>query len=93
MNEQWTVHVDDNFHYMDEDERTTHGRFDSYEAAVAACKQIVDRCLDLETAKTAAELFESYVLFGDDPWISGAEREPEFSAWEHARRRCGELLP
>ena len=93
MNEQWTVHVDDNFHYMDEDERYTHGRFDSYEAAVAACKQIVDRCLDPEAAKTAAELFENYVLFGDDPWISGPEREPEFSAWEYAKQRCHDLLP
>ena len=44
----YTVLVDDNFHYMDESERYVYGTFETYEAAVAACKSIVD--LDLRNA-------------------------------------------
>jgi hypothetical protein len=33
----YTVLVDDNFHYMDKDERYTLGEFESLEAAIIAC--------------------------------------------------------
>ena len=35
----YTVFVDDNFHYMDKDERYTHGLFETLEAAVEAAKK------------------------------------------------------
>lgn len=90
---QWTVYVDDNFHYMDEGERYASGTFASYEAAVAACKKIVDDFLQVNSAETADQLFEAYVAFGEDPWISGPGRttdEAMFSARSYARQRCNE---
>ena len=43
MNEKrYTVMVDENFHYMDEEHRYKYGEFSTYEKAVAACKKIVD---------------------------------------------------
>jgi hypothetical protein len=92
----WIVHVDDNFHYMDEDERYVLGSFDSYETAVAACWKVVDDFLDSNSASSANELFESYVSFGEDPWIEGppqAPEQPPFSARDYARNRCKELRP
>lgn len=91
----WTVYVDDNFHYMDEDERYIHGRFSRYEDAVAACKKIVDEVLQDDPAKTSEDLYDSYVGFGEDPWIKGPTppgSEP-FSARDYARQRCNELRP
>jgi hypothetical protein len=41
----YRVMVDDNFHYMDEDERFEHGSFPTAEEAIAACKRIVDEIL------------------------------------------------
>jgi hypothetical protein len=37
--------VDDNFHYMEEDERRELGTFATLEEALAACRTLVDRWL------------------------------------------------
>lgn len=92
---RYEVFVDDNFHYMDESERYRLGAFDSLEAAVAACKVVVDRCL-AETYKpgmTHDELLSLYKMFGDDPFIVSSEsREaPPFSAWTYADERAHEI--
>jgi hypothetical protein len=92
----WTVYVDDNFHYMDEDERYVLGTFDSYDTAVTACRKIVDNFLEANDAKSADEMFESYVSFGEDPWIKGRPtmlNQPNFSARKYAGERCTELWP
>src|SRR5205823_728119 len=39
---RYKVMVDDNFHYMEEDERDEFGTFSTIEEAVASCKRIVD---------------------------------------------------
>lgn len=90
----YTVFVDDNFHYQDQDARTLHGRFETAQAALAACQKIVDDCL-LHLHKpgmTGVEMFEAYTGFGDDPFIiaEGAP-EVEFSAWTYAEQRAGEI--
>lgn len=90
---QWTVYVDDNFHYMDEGERYALGSFDCYESAVLACQKIVDEFLENNSAETGDKLFESYVKFGEDPWITGPNETPDqpvFSARDYARQRCNE---
>jgi hypothetical protein len=81
--------VDDNFHYMDKDERYTHGEFETLEAAVEAAKKVVDVGLlhSYVRGMSAAALYGQYTMFGEDPWISGAETNP-FSAWEYAKTRC-----
>lgn len=90
----WDVFVDDNFHYMDEDERYHLGRYPTYEAAEDACRRLVDRCLNglLQPGMTAEQLWEQYRSFGEDPFVRGPDLpEPPFSAWGYARQRCREL--
>ena len=60
----YTVLVDDNFHYMDADERYTHGEFESLDAAIIACKEIVDDYLRsaLEPGMPAGKLYLSFVF-------------------------------
>jgi hypothetical protein len=89
----YRVFVDDNFHYMDEDERYELGVFGTIDEAVAACKGIVDRCLEamLKPEATAAGLYEQYVNFGEDPYIKPddpAAARVAFSAWDYAKERC-----
>ena len=45
MANSYQVFVDDNYHYMDEDERYKHGDFATFEEALTACKTIVDEYL------------------------------------------------
>ena len=94
MNDKrYTVHVDDNFNYMDEGERYVAGRYDSLEEAVAACRDIVEASLSDQyvPGMTAAELVGRYHLFGEDPWISGVPAGIRFSAWDYADMRSVEL--
>jgi len=89
----FVVYVDDNFHYMDEEERYKGGEFNTYEEALEFCKKIVDEFLDDSHAKTPKiseqELFKAYTSFGEDPFISPTTSDtPRFSAWDYARERC-----
>jgi hypothetical protein len=88
----YKVMVDDNFHYMDEDERYQHGVFSTAEEAIAACKRIVDDDLEqaIKPGMTAAELYESYTHFGSDPFVvplNPAEECVKFSAWDYAKEQ------
>ncbi len=61
----YVVYVDDNFHYMDEDERYELGEFSDCASAVAACKEVVDRCLQdgFTETTTVAELLNPHFQF------------------------------
>jgi hypothetical protein len=96
---RYKVLVDDNFHYMDEDERYEHGVYETAEEAIAACRGIVDQSLEegYKPGISAEALYEGYVSFGDDPFIvvlDGADDNAKFSAWSYAKERsrviCGE---
>src|SRR3954447_5502683 len=89
----YTVKVDDNFHFMDRDERYEDGTFGSYEDALAACKRIVEASLteQYQPGMTAEELFSRYRSFGDDPFISPYDPDRRFSAWEYAQVRAEEI--
>jgi hypothetical protein len=92
MPKRLTVYVDDNSHYMDESERYMLGEFENRDAAVTACKRIVDEDLARwASGRTAEELFELYVKFGEDPWIAGDDADRDFSARDYARTRCHEI--
>ena len=92
MTKRYTVFVDDNFHYMDESERYKLGEFDDCKSAIAACKRVVDEFLTgCGEGKTAAELIEQYVFFGEDPWIKSDDPECRFSAREYVRERVKEM--
>lgn len=90
----YTVFIDDNFNFMDEEERTTDSVHGTFDAALARAKVIIEQSLHhLRTpSMSAAELLEHYNSFGDDPWImptpAGMQR---FSAWDHAEKRCAEI--
>lgn len=92
---RYKVMVDDNFHYMDEDERWELGTFQTAEEAIAACRTRVDRSLleSYEEGATADELFKGYKSFGDDPFILALGDSPKvsFSAWTYAQQRAVEL--
>ncbi len=84
------VWIDDNFHFMDEDERVFHGEFSTPTQAIVACQKIVDANIEsiTENETDPDKAYESYVCFGDDPWIEGVE----FSASEYAKIKIREFF-
>lgn len=92
----YLLYVDDNYHFMDESERTGPKTFATYEAALAEARSIVDDFLAnaYKPGMSAGELYRSYTGFGDDPFIVCREvPEPpvKFSAWDYASKRCTEI--
>jgi hypothetical protein len=90
---RYRVLVDDNFHYQDAGERYEQGAYATCADAVAACRAIVDACLrdHYRPGMTAAELWQMYTSFGDDPFIATRDPACRFSAWGYARARCAAL--
>ncbi|HEX8597979.1 MAG TPA: hypothetical protein VF952_05615 [Chloroflexia bacterium] len=89
----YKVIVSDNFHHMDKGEEYTLGEFCTCEAAITACKRIVDDYL-LSTYKpimSAEELWKLYTSFGDSAFIVSAGQRCRFSSWDYAQERCAEL--
>ena len=83
----------DNAHYMDAAEHSDEGDFATYQAAVAVCREIVERSLawHYKPGMTADELYDYYTSFGDDPFVvavGGAPLGERFSAWTYAKERC-----
>lgn len=78
----YTVLVDDNFHFMDEDERYTLGVFPTKrEALNASLKLVGEDLLGASPADaTAEDLTACYEAGGEDPFIVGVP----FSAWDYA---------
>jgi hypothetical protein len=90
----YRVMVDDNFHYMDEDERYELGAFANLDAALAAAQAVVDNYLAAaySPGMTPRDLFENYTTFGEDPFILAPDHNGvSFSAWEYAKQRCDDL--
>jgi hypothetical protein len=88
------VIVADNYHYMDESENYELGSFDTLEGAINASMRIVDEYLEsaYKQGIPTHELFKSYLMFGEDPYILSSEVEGVlFSARDYARRKCAEL--
>lgn len=92
---KYIVYVDDNFHYMDTDERYVQGEYDDYETARRVCKSIVDSFLQrgYKSGMKAKELYDGYVCFGEDPWIMGPDvlEKGTFSAWDYAEEQCKKM--
>jgi hypothetical protein len=70
---QFTVFVDDNFNFMNEDERYSSGTFETYEAAVAKAKKIINQFLKrhYKPGTTAEELYAGWAHHGESPFITG----------------------
>ena len=88
----YKVMVDDNFHYMAEDERWEYGTFATAEEALDACRRLVDEALmeEYRDGATAEQLFVRYTSFGDDPFIVALDdaEKVEFSAAAYAEQRA-----
>jgi hypothetical protein len=82
MTKKYKVHVDDNFHYMDEGERYALGSYDSLEEAIEKCKEItISSIRDLwEEGISPDELCAQWSMFGEDPFIIGVDGPVPFSA-------------
>ena len=97
----YKVLIDDNYHFMNEDECITHGMFATADEAITACKLIVDECLEpmLQPGMPATALYDQYRGFGDDPLIMPVDPNDApvgFSAWAYAEERCqmlGAVMP
>jgi len=90
---RFTVFVDDNSHYQDESERYKKGDYPTAEAAVAACKQIVDDYLSAayRDGMPASELYRSYKSFGEDPFVVSESERTLYSSWVYAKERCSKI--
>jgi len=91
---EFTVFVDDNFHYQDEDERYRLGTYATYEEALEACRNLVCKDLDhfFKPGMSAADLVSQWSGFGEDPFIrSTSEGMEQFSALEYARERAAAM--
>lgn len=77
---------------MDAGSRYSSGEYDTYKEAVARCKQIVDEYLEsaLKPGMTAEELYGSYTMFGEDPFIIG-DTNKKFSSWDYAKEKSKEM--
>jgi hypothetical protein len=94
---EYSVMIDDNFHYMDKEHRLHFGTFSTPEEAVAACREIVDDWLKShkKPGMTAEDLYELYVLFGEDPFVVPTNHATAadkalwtFGAWDYAKERA-----
>ena len=82
MNKKYKVLVDDNYHYMDESKRSAVGSYDSLEEAINKCRELTIESLEhfFETGITPAKLSAQWAMFGEDPYIVGADGSVPFSA-------------
>jgi hypothetical protein len=90
---KYKVFIDDNFHYMDESHRYKLGEFNTLEKAIAACRKIVDEFLreNYKPGITSGELVAQFVLYGEDPFIIGADDKVPFSARDYTSVKAKEI--
>lgn len=92
----YVVIVNDNFPYMEEDDGYRQGAYTDAAAAIEHCRMLVDQYLEAarKPGMSAAQLWDSYTSFGEDPFIRSVDVPPvRFSAWDYARDRCAEMCP
>lgn len=90
--QHYSVRVLDNFNFMDESAEYNSGTFNTYEEAAAKCKSIIDDFLEsaYTPGDTAEQLYNSFIMFGESPILSGPKLG-EFSDAAYTRARCLEI--
>jgi hypothetical protein len=78
---------------MDESHRYKLGEFKTLEKAIDACKKNVDEFLieNFKPGMTFGELITQYALYGEDPFIIGADERVPFSARDYASVKAKEI--
>jgi len=95
MSKKYQVIIDDNYHYMDESERSEAGSYDSLDEAIARCKEIAIKSLEdfCEIGMTPEKLSAQWAMFGEDPFIVGGSGSVPFSARKFiSTELCREIL-
>lgn len=79
---KYKVRVDDNYHHMDESGPYKAGTYFSLNRAIRKCKKITIRSLEelYEKGITPEKLSAQWAMFGEDPFIVGANGSVPFSA-------------
>ena len=95
MSNGYAVFIDDNYHHGDASARSRGREYGTLDGAIQRCKRIVDDWLEeaLRQGVKPQDLYDSYRMFGDDPWIGSADVSGvPFSAWQYAKGRCDEIV-
>ena len=89
----FVIFIDDNAHYGEGEHRRKHGTYDTYEEAVAVCKEIINESVRefLDYSNSIQENTDKYNLWGLDPWIVPEPDQCHFSAHQYAKERIKEL--
>ena len=90
----YEVLVDDNYTAGDPKERYSHGHFDTCEEAMAACKKIVEECLigSYKAGMNEDKLYDTYLDFGDNPFIVSEDGNCKFNSREYAKSICKNII-
>jgi len=92
----YRVMVDDNFHYMDPDERYQLAVCDTEEEARALCIGRLEADLRALAAdcSTPSELVQQWMSFGEDPFVVATDGSPgiDWSARDHVREHAARVL-
>lgn len=90
---KYIVYIDENSHYGDKSESYLQGEYEGAEEALDAARKIVDESLaSLYTPGMLPEmLYQSYQMFGEDPFIISAGARLQFSAWDYASEKVREI--
>lgn len=90
VSQKYRVIVRDHFHYMDEDETYVDGEYDTIDEALKVSQKIIDDYLvsRLDQGFSAKELYDDYMMFGEDPSIEGVF----WSASGYAQTKAEELV-
>ena len=86
---QYSLYIDDNFHYADDSERQFYTEFTDEDEALRAARLIVDDFLQdsYKPGMSATELFQLFTGVGEEPFITHGN----FTAWSYAEQRCRDL--
>jgi hypothetical protein len=87
--QKYRVIIDENFHFMDTSERYGSGVFETYEEAVAKCKEIIDEFLEsaLTPTDSADSLYICWQMYGENPFIDG-KNLGDFTSRQYVKERC-----
>lgn len=92
MGYTYRVVVDELSHYRDESARSDGETYNNRMEAEEACRQIVKNSLpgtvDGMSRRERENRFQSYMMFGDDPFIVTDDPTCRFSASSYARSLC-----
>jgi hypothetical protein len=89
------VRIYDNFHYSDESEAYNHGKYETFDLALAAAKDIVREFFieNRRSGMTKEEILAAYAIYGEEPVIRSDESVDfeQFSARDYAEEVAGEF--